>query len=114
MRDHTGSEGPIIVGIAHGDYTVAEVQENLGLTGMEDPNDMVAKEQGYRKVRSAGDFSGLNTDEVLNDGKPIRTTGKFMITTGGTLQFWAWNRSGATLTTGSAISIAGKLYGRWA
>ncbi len=113
MRDHTGGEGPLKVGIAHGDYTVTEIQENLALTGMEDDGDKIAQEQGRRLVRSSGQFSGLSSDEALNDGMAIRTTAKFVIQDGQTVKFYTWNRSGATLTTGTAISITGKLYGKW-
>lgn len=109
----TAGQGPIIVGMAHNDYTDVEVAENLNLTGMEDPGDKIAQEQGRRLVRRAGQFSGVSTNEVLNDGKAKRTKLGFVITDGFSLGFWAQNKSNATLTTGAAVNVNGKLYGRW-
>ncbi len=113
VRNHTAGEGPIIVGIAHNDYTDVEVAENLNQTGMEDSGDMIAKEQGRRLVRRSGQFSGVATDEVLNDGKPVRTRIGFVITDGFSLAFWAQNKNGGPLTTGAVLEVSGKLYGRW-
>ncbi len=113
VRNHTAGEGPIIVGIAHNDYTDVEVAENLNLTGMEDPGDQIAKEQGRRLVRRAGQFAGQTTDEVLNDGKPMRVRIGFVITDGFSLAFWAQNKNGGSLTTGAVLEISGKIYGRW-
>ncbi len=114
MTNHTAAEGPLVVGLAHGDYTVAEIAEALNITGMENPGDKTAKEQGRRQVRRAGQFSGVVGDEVLNDGKTIRTRSKFMVETTQAPAFWAQNKSSATLTTGTLIKVSGKLYGRWA
>ena len=109
----TAGQGPIVVGCAHNDYTDVEVAENLNTTGMEDPGDMIAKEQGHRLVRRAGQFSGVGTNEVLNDGEKLRIRLGFVITDGFSLAFWAQNKSNATLTTGAAINISGKIFGRW-
>ncbi len=113
MKNHTAGQGPIILGIAHNDYTDVEVAEALNLTGMEDPGDKIAYEQGRRLVRRAGQFSGVGTDEVLNDGKVKRVRIGFVITDGFSLGFWAQNKSDAALTTGTIVDIQGKIYGRW-
>ncbi len=109
----TAGQGPVVVGCAHNDYTDVEVAENLNTTGMEDPGDLPAKEQGRRLVRRAGQFSVVSTDEVLNDGKPVRTRLGFVITDGFSLAFWAQNKSDAPLTTGGILNVQGKIYGRW-
>ncbi len=113
LRSATPGEGAIIVGIAHGDYTDPEIAEHLNVTGMEDPGDQIAKEQGRRLVRRSGQFSVVASEETLNDGKPIRTKGRFVMTDGFALSFWAQNKSGATLTTGQVVNVNGKLYGKW-
>ncbi len=113
IRGLTATEGPIVVGVAHNDYSVAEIQEALSVTGMEDPGDQIAKEQGRRLVRRSGQFSGVAANEALNDGKLIRTRLRFMVQELFGLSFFAWNISGATLTTGATIEIHGKVFLRW-
>ncbi len=113
LRDLTAGEGPIQCGLAHGDYTVGEIQEHLNISGMEDAGDKIAQEQGRRLVRRAGMFSGILAAETLNDGKPIRTRGKFTVQDLFAVGFWAQNQGGATLTTGGFVEVNGKLYGRW-
>ena len=113
LFNHTAGEGPIIVGLAHNDYTDTEVAENLNQSGMEDPGDKIAQEAGRRLVRRAGQFSGVSTDEVLNDGKAKRTRLGFVITDGFSLAFWAQNKSNSSLTTGAVVNVNGKIYGRW-
>ncbi len=113
LKGATVGEGPIVVGIAHNDYTDAELTENLNQTGMEDPGDKIAQERGRRLVRRAGQFSVVAANEVLNDGKAKRTKAGFVLTDGFAPNFWAQNRSGATLTTGMVVQISGKIYGRW-
>ncbi len=112
LLGHTGGEGPLQVGIAHGDLSVAEIAENLNanVTG---PDDIIQMEKARRPVRKAGMFSGLGAQETLNDGKEVRTKIKFSIGDGKAVIAWVVNRSGATLTTGSLIRVDGMIYGRW-
>ncbi len=109
IRDLTAGEGPIIVGFAHSDYSDAEITEALNATGSWDRSDKVTMEQARRFVREAAAFSGA-AEEVLNDGKAIRTRIGFYIEDGKTLDFWAVNESGATLTTGGVIRVKGTVW----
>ncbi len=115
IRDLTPGEGPIEVGVSHGDYSVTEIVEALNagqsITGRN--VDMIEKEQARRLVRLFGKFDGTEESEVLNDGKPIRVKLGWTIGTGKTLNVFAVNRSGATLTTGAVVEVSGKIYGRW-
>ncbi len=114
MKAHTAGEGPYECGVAHGSYSVTQIQENLQLTGMEDPGDLVTKEQGQRKVRRSGRFNGLTTIEMLNDGKPIRTKLGFpVVGSGAALEFWIRSLDDVSATTGTSIDVQGKIYGRW-
>lgn len=112
MRDHTGGEGPIAVGLTCNNYSVTEVKEKLNAapTG---PSDFVAAEKARRKVRFVADFPGLNTEETLNDGKPIRTKLKINLGGNNDIACFAFNKSGASLTTGTIIRAEGQIYGRW-
>ncbi len=103
----TPGQGPIVVGIAHSDYTDGEIQEWVTNSGSWDEGNLVAQEQGRRKIRLVGTFSGEVADETLNDGKPIKTTCKFMLLQGQTLSVWAFNKSGAALTTGAIVIAQG-------
>ncbi len=112
LRDLTPGEGPIEVGFAHDDLTVAEVQEALNAE-LVDPDDIITRERARRPVRRVGIFSGLGESETLNDGRVLRQAIKFMIGDGHTLNCYALNRSGATLTTGAIVHINGTIFGRW-
>ncbi len=112
LRGATPGEGPIMVGFAHGDYTVAEINEWYTSTNFLSA-DMVEQEQGRRKCRDIGTLAVIASSESLNDGKAIRVKIGIKIQSGQNLSFWARNSSGASLTTGSVIEFNGKLYGTW-
>ncbi len=107
---HTVDEGPIVVGIAHGDYSDAEIEQVIESTGSWSRGDLVAQEVARRKVRIVGVFNGDSTEESLNDGKPIKTTLKFNLITGATLKVFAYNRDASSLTTGSLVMINGHVW----
>lgn len=112
LRGLTAGEGPIEVGFAHGDLSITEIKEFLD-AHLTDPDDITVKEKLTRPVRRIGMFPGLSGNEVLNNGIPIKTKGKFTIGDGHTFSLWVMNHSGAALTTGSAIRVDGKVYGKW-
>ncbi len=110
LRNLTIAEGPILVGLSHGDYTDAEIEAFIENAGSWNEGDLVSREVGARKIRIVGAFpSPVDTlgDVVLNDGKPIKTTLKFVLNQGESLKLWAYNQSGAALTTGAVVIING-------
>lgn len=113
-RNATVGEGPVLVGMAHSDYTDAEIEEAIEATGSWDQSDKIAQEQARRLVRQAGGFQGdtTTTDEILNNGNPKRTKLRFVVQNGKTLKMWAKNKSGAALTTGSYIEYSGTIWAR--
>ncbi len=112
LRGGTAGEGPIIVGVAHGDLTVTEIKEALEAE-LTDPDDIIAKERARRPVRRVGVFPGLATNESLEDGKKIRQKVKFSVGDTHTLNLFAQNNSGGALTGGQICNISGTIYGRW-
>ncbi len=106
-RGMTPGEGPIIVGVAHSDYTTAEIQEWIDNTGGWSEGDLVQQEISKRKIREIGQFPVTSAAEVLNDGRPIKVPLRFYLTQGQTLDCWALNRSGSTLTTGGVVLYDG-------
>ncbi len=112
MEQHTPGEGPIVVGLAHGDYDAAEIEECLEAQASWDMGDRIANERRRRKVRTVGVFPGIAAIEVLNDGRPIRTKLGWMTQIGETLALWFWNKDSATLTTGTMIETQGGVSAR--
>ncbi len=96
-------DGPIDIGVAHGDYTAAEVEEWIEATASWTRNDQIAAEQANRKCRRIGTFS---EDGVLNLGRPVKTKLNWHVTTGENVNLWIYNH-GPTLQTGAVIGIQG-------
>ncbi len=111
LREVTVGEGPIQVGLAHSDYSDAEIEEYLENTGSWEIGDLVQREIAGRKVRIVGSFDASFADQSLNEGQPIKTTLKWMLATGQTLRVWAWNKSAASpLTTGALVVVSGHVW----
>jgi len=110
LSGHTAGEGPITVGVAHSDYSAAEILEWFNAGGSWDRGDKIANEQRRRKCRQVGTFPGLASEEVLNEGKALKTPLKFNLSPGDTLQQWAMNQSGGSLTTGSIVDTNGTVW----
>jgi len=95
--------GPILVGIAHSDYTDAEIEEWIENLASWDSGDMIGQEVAKRKIRRVGLFGtpvGGPPDKLaLNDGKPIRTKCGWQLVTGQTVKIWAYNTGTAALAT---------------
>ncbi len=110
----TAGEGPIEVGLAHGDYTDAEVEAYIEESAQLTRGNLIAKEVMSRKVRTVGTFApGATTEAVLQNGMKVRTKLGWQVTTGETIRVWARNPTSGALTTGAAVSAIGKFYIRW-
>jgi len=100
------NRGPILFGVAHNDYATSEIEEFIeDVTGW-DIGDLVAQEKANRKIRRIGIFP---FNAPLNDGKPIKTKLNWLLATGDTVKFWAYNLGTLALqTTDPNINIQGK------
>ncbi len=106
-------EGPINFGFSHGDLSVTEVLETLD-SEVTDPDDIIARERARRPVRRVGTMPGFVTNEVLLNGTTVRTRVGFSVGDGHTLDFYAVNRSGSTISSASQrLEIQGTIFGRW-
>ncbi len=107
----TGGVGPIVVGVAHSDYSSSEIEEWLENAGSWKEASMIEQEIGKRRIRQVGTFRipSLATDGiVLNDGKKIHTKCGWMLTTGQTLRVWAYNSGTANVdTTVPVLDVTG-------
>ncbi len=104
IAEFTGAnnDGPIMVGIAHSDYTVAEIEEYIENAASWSVGDKIAQEQAKRLVRIVGIFrreSSAVAGAVLNDGKLIKTKLNWQLITGQTLAIWAYNLGSSALAT---------------
>ncbi len=95
--------GPIVVGVAHSDYTDAEIQAYLDNTGSWNEGDKIQqREVGRRLIRRVGQFEipdDAQSAVVLNDGKPIKTKLNWILLQGQTLRYWAMNQGTAAIAT---------------
>ncbi len=108
LRNSTAGEGPIVFGIAHSDYSDAEIEEYLENTGSWDAGDLVQQEIAKRKIRRIGVFDGEGSEEKYNEGRSTRIKCGWMLFTGDNFKIWMWNKSGASLTSGAAVMVEGK------
>ncbi len=98
------AQGPIVFGVAHSDYTDAEIEAVIENTGSWNSGDKVqSREIAKRLVRQIGILVGMgdsgNLDVKFNQGRPVKTKLNWMLNTGQTLQYWAYNASDAALST---------------
>ncbi len=106
-------DGPVIVGIAHSDYSAAEIEAVIENAGSWSEGDLIAQEIAKRKIRIVGQFEQTSAGAqgsqtfVLNEGQPIHTKLNWVLNTGAGLDFFAYNNGDDALTTGGALSIAG-------
>ncbi len=95
-------DGGLVVGVAHSDYTAAEIEECLEATGAISRGDKLNNERASRLVRVIGQFGNSDTvlgDLVLNDGRPITTKLNWPIEIGKQVNYWWLNASGTTFNT---------------
>ncbi len=108
----TAGVGPVLVGVAHSDYTAAEIEAWIENTGSWSEGDLVSQEVAKRKIRKVGIFDdmvgGAAEINVLNEGRPIRTKLNWILTTGQSLQLWAYNLGTASFaTTDPTVDVQG-------
>ncbi len=107
----TPGEGPIIVGCNHDSYSVTQIKEFLESDALDFTNKLEI-ERSRRQIREWGVFAVAVSGEVLNDGKPLRVRIRFPVELGHSPNIFAFNKSGATLTTGGRLGWSGKMYVR--
>ncbi len=102
-------------GLAHGDYTAAEIEESLEAITAIDLGDKVAQEQANRLVREIGTFAGstagvANAGAIFNDGRRMKVRLNWAMSIGQQVTLWIRNSSGVVYTTGSVITMNGDLW----
>ncbi len=105
------NDGPIMVGVAHSDYSDTEVEQFLELDTSWAEGDKVDREVMNRLIRRIGVFdtpSDAAASVTLNDGKPIKTKLNWILNTNQGVNYWVYNTgSGALGTTDPVVHIEG-------
>ncbi len=112
MTNNTAGDGSLVVGYAHGDYTVTEIKEFIESASSINIGNKIANEQSNRLIRIVGTFPGLLTEEVLNDGKPIHTKLNWAIPIGTGVNAFVYNDDGAQRSTGAGVRQNGTVWVR--
>lgn len=102
-------------GIAHSDYTAAEIEECIEATAAIDIGDKIAQERANRLVREIGTIGSAGLDSALggvtyNEGRPVKTKLNWLIGIGDTLVLYVRNGSGTVYSTGSTLKAKGELW----
>ncbi len=95
-------DGPILIGLAHSNYSDAQIEEYIEASGSWNEGELIEQEISKRFIRRVGVFEGasLATEiQVLNDGKPIKTKLNWTLMQGQTLRLWAYNQGASALAT---------------
>ena len=107
----TDNVGPVVVGVAHSDYSDAEIEAWIEQqTGSWSEADLPAREVASRKIRRIGSFSPPLSiaSTALNDGKPMKTKLNWILNVGQNLKFWAYNQGSVAIgTTDPDVHVTG-------
>ncbi len=112
--DMTPADDTLEFGLAHGDYSAAEIEECLEAQAAIDVGDKTEQERADRLVRSVGIITGVTVNAIggsqFNNGVPVKTKLNWLMGAGDQLQVWARNGSATVYTTGSSIVAIGNLW----
>ncbi len=112
IHDFTAGNGPVVFGVAHGDYEQQEIEEWLEANGSWKSSDKIEQEQARRKCRLIGtfDLTEQQGQEKFREGQVVRVKLGFKIEDGETLSLWAYNDGTAVMTTGALLEMKGMIY----
>ncbi len=99
-------DGPVMVGIAHSDYSDAEIEAWVENANSWNQADLISQEVARRKIRRVGTFMAGDVaaePQVLADGRMITTKCGWQVTTGQTVKIWAYNMGSSALATTTPI-----------
>ncbi len=112
----TGEGARLVLGIANGDLTAAQIAECLQADGPGDRNDTVPGERAERPVWIIGAVVGdlVGARFVGHNGGPLMEWKKrWTFSNPEGLEFFIYNQSGTALTTGATVRIDATHFGVW-
>ncbi len=103
--------GPIMVGVAHGDYSDPEIEAVIENLGSWNEGNKISQEISKRLVRILGIFPSPSSalDSVnLNDGLTKKAKLNWILLQGQSLTYWAYNLGQAAVaTTDPRLQLSG-------
>ena len=99
-------DGPIMLGVAHADYSDAEIEAWIENSASWHSGDLVQQEITKRKIRQLGIFEmpiDANDTVLLNHGRPIKTKLNWMLQSGQTLKLWGYNMGNSNFATTNPV-----------
>ncbi len=113
FRGGTSANGPVMLGMAHGDYSVTEIKECLE-ADTTSQGTKIEQEQSRRQIRDVGYVPDLvQTNQRFNQGNIKKTKLGFNIEDGQSIDGFVYNLFGAPLDTGAILEVTGKIFVRW-
>ncbi len=100
-------------GLAHSDYSAAEIEECLEAQTGIDPSNKIENERANRLVRTIGQMAGepgTGAGLYFNGGVPVRTRLNWKMGIGDKLRMWVRNGSGTIYTTGAQLTAIGNIW----
>ncbi len=86
--------GPIMVGYAHSDYTLAEIEEWIERSVSWSEANLIEREISQRKIKRIGMFRNPDTPgqaALLNEGRMVKTKLGWVLNEGQTIALWYYN-----------------------
>lgn len=112
--DKAQIDGGLEFGLAHSDYSPAEIEECLEANASMDLGNKIAQEQANRLVRAIGTITGNQAvaggEAAFNDGRRMKTKLNWTIAIGDFLVLWVKNSSGIIYSSGSSVSVLGECW----
>ncbi len=102
--DATAADGPLMVGLAHSDYTITEIKEYMEAIGSVDFSDKIAAERSRRLIRLVGTMHA--PESVRLPLRKIRLN--WLINEDSNINQFIYN-AGAALATGSEMLCMGQI-----
>ncbi len=111
MTNVTGIDDGQEFGIAHSDYSAAEIEECLEAQTSIDQGNKVEQERANRLVRSIGMMGQAGVVDLggreFNNGRRVKTKLNWAIGIGDKIRMWIRNGSGTVYTTGATLTCIG-------
>lgn len=99
-------DGPLLVGVCHGDYSVTEIKEYIESASSMDFGDKIAAEHSRRLVRIVGTLSAMQISTPASGGlRKVKLN--WTLGEGDSLVAFFYNTGGGPLTTGSSVVTSG-------
>ncbi len=121
VQGFTTTEGEgLLLGIANGELSAAEIEESIEAAGPLDRNDRVQDERAMRNVKIFGTLRKAGVDGETH-GQFENDNGGYLMTmkhrwTYSNPEGWDWfiyNLSNGTITTGATLQLVATHYGVW-